>query len=289
MPIDLNTAGTSSFKIQPLNLPFGVEIEADFNQPLNHDQAAELQRLFYHYGLIIARGQTLTPQSHIRLVEYIGSVPKTGQDGVSLLSNAADPAHNDFLKEFVRSSLAFHSDDAFSPAPARAISLYGMDVVANASGTQFISAVEACRRLPPALHARLQNLEALHVFGRYVERRNRLRTAETNDPHSFHPVLLPHPVTGAEILFVNYLMTDCIYGLSLAESEQLIEELFGYLYQPAGIYEHRWQTGDLLLWDNYALQHARGRVDPAKVGARKLHRVVSTDKGFMEMHPQFRH
>lgn len=56
-----------------------------------------------------------------------------------------------------------------------------------------------------------------------------------------------------------------------AESTQLIEALFAHLYQPAHRYVHRWQAGDLMIWDNHALQH--GRPDVGTDEPRTLRRV----------------
>ena len=44
-----------------------------------------------------------------------------------------------------------------------------------------------------------------------------------------------------------------------------------HLYSPAYVYEHRWSEGDLILWDNRALQHARDALDPN--APRTLRRV----------------
>ena len=34
--------------------------------------------------------------------------------------------------------------------------------------------------------------------------------------------------------------------------------------RPEHIYEHEWQVGDLLIWDNRATVHARTNFDPAE-------------------------
>ena len=273
---------------RPLSDRIGVEGDLDLSKPLDEPVRLAVRDLLHTHGLIVARRQSLTPAQHIRLVESFGPVPREGFDGASVLSNAVAPDAEGFAAEFARSSLAFHSDDAFSPDPTRYISLHALDIVDGGSVTRFANAAAALADLPKTLRRRLDGLEALHVFGRNLESRNRLRTSETNDPHSFHPLVWAHPVTGVPILYANYLMTDSIHGLALVESDALIETLFDHLYTPRNVYDHVWRTGDLLLWDNFLLQHARGAVDARKVGPRTLHRVISATKGFMAMHPQFR-
>ena len=276
------------FDPQPVSARIGVEIDADLSRPLAPAERAELRSLVHEHGLVVMRGQSLSAEDHVRLVEYLGPVPTGGHDGVSILSNAVAPETAGFIAEFARGSLAFHADDAFSPNPTRYISLHAIDVVDDATSTIFANAAAALGDLPPALRSKIEGLDALHVFGRYVDRRNRLRGSQTNDPHSFHSAVMLHPETGRAVVFVNYLMTDSLYGLALAESDELLQQLFDRLYAPHNLYEHRWRNGDVLLWDNMLLQHARGPVDAASVGPRKLSRVISASKGFFETHPQFR-
>jgi taurine dioxygenase len=85
------------------------------------------------------------------------------------------------------------------------------------------------------------------------------------------PVVWPHPQSGAPILFVSRLIAESIIGLSREDSETLLEELFAYIEDPSYAYVHKWCDGDVLVWDNRQLQHARRRFDPAE--PRTLRRV----------------
>ena len=55
-------------------------------------------------------------------------------------------------------------------------------------------------------------------------------------------------------------MTREIVELPPDESEALLEELFAHLYDPAHTVQHEWRNGDLVAWDNMAIQHARSDV-----------------------------
>jgi len=70
------------------------------------------------------------------------------------------------------------------------------------------------------------------------------------------------------------------------ESEALLQEVFGYLYAESNLYEHVWQNGDLVIWDNIAL--APGRADQAATRKRRLRRIAVADKTFFQLCPQFR-
>jgi taurine dioxygenase len=62
------------------------------------------------------------------------------------------------------------------------------------------------------------------------------------------------------MLYVSQQVTIEILGLSSEENEELLEELFAHLYVPEHVIQHDWRTGDLVVWDNRAVQHARGTV-----------------------------
>ncbi len=90
-------------------------------------------------------------------------------------------------------------------------------------------------------------------------------------PHSLRPVLWPHRDTARPILAVTQQQTDAIVGLDPDASTALIEELFAHLYRDDHVYVHEWSPGDLVVWDNHAVQHARPEVGTEE--ARTLRRV----------------
>jgi taurine dioxygenase len=87
-----------------------------------------------------------------------------------------------------------------------------------------------------------------------------------------------------EILYVNLLATDCIFGLEPDRSDELLTELFAELYAPDRVYEHFWHNGDLIVWDNLAMQHSRG--DVAAVGARTLQKFTGGPVSLLEQFPE---
>jgi taurine dioxygenase len=69
------------------------------------------------------------------------------------------------------------------------------------------------------------------------------------------PIVRTHPVTKRKGLFVNEAHTSHIVGMSPEESERLLSELYRHVIRPEFVYTHQWQPGDLLMWDNAAVQH----------------------------------
>ncbi len=69
-------------------------------------------------------------------------------------------------------------------------------------------------------------------------------------------------------------MTRSIEDMDAAEGEALLSQLFAHIEQDAFIYAHKWQVGDLVLWDNRCTLHAR--TDFSDQERRMLRRVVVT-------------
>ena len=85
-------------------------------------------------------------------------------------------------------------------------------------------------------------------------------------------MFVTHPKTGKKAVYVNRLMTARIEGLEKAESDSLLEELFAITEDPAIVYAHIWQPGDLVIWDNRCITHAR--TDFPANERRLLHRTT---------------
>jgi taurine dioxygenase len=94
-------------------------------------------------------------------------------------------------------------------------------------------------------------------------------------PTAVHPVAYRHPDSGATLLYVCEFFTSHIEGLPLDESEALLEELFEHIRRPEHVHEHAWHEGDLIVWDNIAVQH--GRPSFRNLDARRTLRRVGVN------------
>jgi taurine dioxygenase len=256
--------------------PFGALVDVDLAAGLSDADGTQFTRLFEEHHLLVLRGQALTEQQHVAVMALLGPVPT---DGASVVAN--DAAYG--LQGDIR--LAFHSDLAFAAEPDLGGSLYAMDLVDDVSSTSFASGVRAYQQLPSALKSRIGGLEAISCWPLDQTRRNRCDQLTDADPRFAHPLVWPHPRTGMPVLYLTEMQTDAIVGLDEAESEALIAELFGYLFDPSNVVVHTWRVGDLAIWDNRALQHARE--DVSQVGLRVLRRVSLARRSFFGQFPQF--
>ena len=256
--------------------PFGWEARVDLGAPPDAPTRDALARIWRRDGLILLRGQQLDKARQMDACEIFGPVQRDAIDNF-IVSNVVEGGL------LGNAELLFHNDIPYVPAPFIGGSLYAIDVASQgAPPTRFASGLRAWERLPLALRERLKDLKALQVRGRMLGRRTTLADLQAEDPCCVHPVIGRQEGTGAPYLFVNMDMTAQFTALGLAESDALLEELFGYLYAPGEVYEHHWTPGDLIVWDNLAIQHARSAFGEAP---RTLQRVSLARLGYWEQVP----
>ncbi len=265
----------SSFKGLCSIWPFGAEVRAGSGYCLNGADQDELLRLYKEEGLIVIRGLNLTMSEQQEFCRTFGPIPDSPYENFYVSNKRADG----FLGT---KELQWHNDVPYLPSPYLVAALHAVDVDPDATSTKFVSGMRAYERLPRPLQERVSGMKALQVRQRTSERRNRLEDLEAGDLCTVHPVVRHQDGTGRPYLFVNENMTACIIGMSDEESDALLAELFSYLYAEDAVYEHRWQAGDLVVWDNLALQHARGAVGE---GARTLQRVTCTQYTYLDQYP----
>lgn len=275
----------SIFEAIPLSPALGAEVRGlDTTSPLDADGRRELRELFDTHSALLFRGVTLDRPYQQYLSELV-----IGEED---LAEARIAAHAEREKSFYISNriegaaapfgrLMYHSDGMWSDSPFEVISLYGEEVVPPVPGTLFASTVRAWETLPDTLRAQVEGRTAVHMPGpESFTHRGRKGTEEgglvqpkRDREYSIEiPIAHRHPRTGRTILYVSQQMTSHIVGLSPEASEALIEQLFEHLYAPQNVWQHEWLEGDLLLWDNLALQHARPDVKTEE-NARTLRKV----------------
>jgi taurine dioxygenase len=255
--------------------PFGVRAEVDLSRGLGEDDKAELRRLFALDGVLFIPGLDFDMDQQIEFCEIFGPVLR-GPLSAFLISNVVKDAL------FADAELLWHHDVPYVPMPFMANCLHALEVSGPISGTKLASGFRAYERLPQALRARIDGLNALCVRGRPEDRRSRLTDSLPGDNCAVQAVVQRQRGTGRPFLFPDGSLTACLIGMSEADSDELLEELFSYMYAPDNVYEHPWKKGDLVLWDNLALHHARSRFYG---GVRTLQRTTVARLSYEQQYP----
>jgi taurine dioxygenase len=255
--------------------PFGVEVSLDLSRPLTDEEQAELIALYRRHDLVLVRGQRLDLEEQIGALSCLGPVLRT-PDSIGEVSR-------DSPIGLGGAELCFHADYAFSPEPILGISLHAIDVVEGETSTRFASGRRAYQQLGAESRRRCEEWSTLQVFGATLDRRNRSADLDRHLPRTEHPLVWAAD-DGGRFLFAPYMTTDAIVGLDPTESEQVIEQLFAALYGADNVFEHWWRPGDMVVWNNRSVTHARG--DNTHNLHRVLQRVTLGTKGYAELYPQ---
>jgi taurine dioxygenase len=264
-------------KITPLDGPIGAEVtDFDLSGPWTDspEQLEAIREAFRTRHLLLFRDTQLEAKDQIRLMEAVGLQPDEWTDGekFGFLSNKLAVAPNDGQ----HSAYLYHSDLMWKEQPISSISLYALVIPEEPVPTLFASGVGAAAALPTALRERVAGREALFLIDfTGGDTRYREETASAEAPRATQQLLYDDPVSGQTSLVADSLFMDKVVDMTFDESEALRAELHAYLYDPANIYRHDWAVGDLVIWNNVALQHSRPPLQP-ETGERTHRRVSGT-------------
>ncbi|HAT36604.1 MAG TPA: hypothetical protein DCS82_12895 [Rhodospirillaceae bacterium] len=134
---------------------------------------------------------------------------------------------------------------------------------------------DALDTLPAETRERIDNLSIRHsqVYDSTGGKRSAFDEVEdvTKNPGPVHPIVRTIPETGRKVLYLGRRMSAYIPGLDVDESEELLDTLWAHTVRDKRVWSHRWQLGDLLVWDNRTTMHHRDAFDPNQ--RRRLHKV----------------
>jgi taurine dioxygenase len=141
--------------------------------------------------------------------------------------------------------------------PHIATMLYAVELPSSGGNTMFADMYAAYDKLRPEIRNRLDGKKALQVHDYKRTERPGRDLDLTQVGNYAHPVFITHPETGKKAVYVNRLMTARIEDMETTESDALLEELFSVAEDRSIVYEHVWRPGDLVIWDNRCITHAR--------------------------------
>jgi taurine dioxygenase len=268
--------------ITPLSSHLGAEIRGiDLAQPVDRATRDMLNRAFVEHSVLAIRGQKLTPPQLLAAAQLFGEVFPQHNSRFALpdcplvhyLSN------QDFFPDGRRyiPGEGYHTDHSNDAVPPKATVLHAVQLPDVGGDTQYVNMRLAYDELPSETKRRIDGLKAVHVYqSRHSERKLMGLSAEAQArvPEAvIHPLVRTHPESGRKALYINPIRIDGIEGMEESEALRLLDELLAHATQEKYQYRHRWQPGDLVLWDNRCLLHkANGDYDMRQV--RYLYRLM---------------
>ena len=258
--------------------PFGVKVGGlDLNQPLTAEEEKAIPDLLFKHGVVVFEGQDLSDARQREIMAVIGRV-SAGYNGFSML----DPDG-----ELGRTKIAYHSDYAFTSKPMTALSLFGVAVTEGETCTNFANGIRALERMPQALRDKIADKQSRAVLPKDQGLIQLYEPFPEGMPSIVRDIVVDHPMTGEKIVYIHELQCTGIEGMEKAEAQALVEEVFAEIYRPDNIYSHMWKNGDLVIWDNMSMQHARPPLGD-NVKKRSLRRIGVAEKELSGTRPRLR-
>ncbi len=282
-----------AIQMMPLHPSFGVEITGVDARHVDGAAFAEIVHAFEEHSVLLFRGQSLSDAEQVAFSQRLGPLETTIRTiasqtrdlpEISNLSNvdAEDrliPA-GDKRNLFNAGNQMWHSDSSFKRVPAMASLLSAREVPPEGGETEFASMRVAYDRLPEAMRHRVDGKVAIHSF---VYSRGLIGDELLPPDHAAQVPPVPqalvraNPAHGRKALFVGSHACE-ILGMPTDEARALLRELLDLATRPELVYTHRWQPGDLVMWDNRAVLH-RGRPWDEHRYRRVMHRTTVAGDG----------
>ncbi len=159
--------------------------------------------------------------------------------------------------------------------PPKASILYALEVPPAGGNTYFCDMYRAYESLPDELKRRVEGLKLKHDgtynSGGYLRQGVIAADDPITSPGTFHPLVCTHPETKRRMLYLGRRRNAYIEGLSLPDSESLLDQLWSYTTREELAWHNEWRVGDLVLWDNRCTMHRRDSFDASL--RRIMHRT----------------
>ncbi len=293
-----------SLTVTPLD-NVGVEVGGfDIREPIDDALRQELVSLWNEHAILLFRGQDLNPERQIEFSRMFGPLEMhplkatTSAEYPELFTLVNEPEKEKYNTAYYNGQplvgkLDWHMDLHYTGKPNRGALLRSVVCAERDGMTGFGDLALAYDALDGAIQALLEQIEVTYAFS--VQRRH-MRFVDLegyepgpysprkpsdidfpNFPEVAYPAVVTHPVTGRKVLeiceqFLERVVAPHRAGLCNDEAIDLLQSLVEHTRKPEFHYFHRWEPGDMVLWDNWRAMHCATGVVPGI--ERVIHRTT---------------
>jgi alpha-ketoglutarate-dependent 2,4-dichlorophenoxyacetate dioxygenase len=251
---------------------FAGEVEGiDLARPLSPEDAAAIHAGMDRYAVLVFHGRPVTLEQQMAFTLALGPIehaiatglreneriPTTFADVSNLDSHNRVFERDHRTRLFALGNRLWHSDSSFKPTPAKYSLLHAHRIPSRGGNTEFADMRAAWDALDPETQAACEGLICEH--SQIFSRQQIGFTEFTEDERArFAPVrqvlVRTHPVTGRKSLYLSS-HAGGIMGWPVPEARAFLRDLIEHATQRQFVYSHRWQVGDLVMWDNRQTMH----------------------------------
>lgn len=271
-------AQSGAITVVPIGTHIGADITGvDLTQPVSDAQFAQIHDAWMQHHVLRFRGQSMTKEQLQNFSRRFGELDKapintTGKPWVegfpdmTVMSNIKVDGKS--IGGLGYGEAVWHTDMSYNDITPSGALLYGIEVTKSGGETGFLNMYHAYETLPADLKAAIEGKSVKHDASRNSAGELRAGFKEVTDPRdapgAVHPVVVRHPVTGRKALFLGRRPFGYVMGLSLEDSEALLNRLWAHATQQEFAWFQKWSVGDLLIWDNRCVMHKRTAFDASE-------------------------
>jgi len=256
------------FELRAINRQFAREVCAFATwSDCDREDAARLREALSNVGLLVFRRQSVNEAELVAFSKMFGEPEiivrsdwaSSIHPEITRISNLRNAA-NEPIGGLGSGELDWHTDQSYMKAPATGAILHGVEVPENGPKTYWANLALAYSSLPELTKRRLEGKRGIFSYAKRVSGYDQERTPEDvrrKTPDVTHALVNEHPVTGLKALYLDPATTIGVEGMSDDEGIAFLAELAEHATSPEFVYEHEWQAGDIVVWDNAFLLHRR--------------------------------
>ncbi len=263
-----------TIETRPITDAIGLEIlGVDLSQPVSDEDFNAIRQAWLKGTILLFRGQTrMTPAQHVAFSRRFGDLE------IHHLKQYTLPDHPEIFVisniknekgEYIGASgggRQWHTDSHFLARPSMASLLHAKEVPPVGGNTMFANMYAAYDALTDEMRERIKDLKVLvsrvkEYEGNYPTRPPLTDEEKAALPDVVHPLVRTHPETGRKALYVGGNTSWEIVGMDFDEGRALLAELRTFATQDRFAYSHKWEVGDLVMWDNRCTMHSATMFD----------------------------
>ena len=258
----------SKLVVKPLSNALGAEITGgDFTKPLNQNDIVFLKQNFLKYHLLCLRSKVLTAQQLYKVASYLGEpfseVTRNhwdkGTPEISILDSTYKSEKDKPKDPKLNRRSGWHTDHSFKKYPPKATILHGHKIPSLGGHTRFCNTRKAYEDLSKTKIEQIANLRAVHAYDTIRAPASAVKRTQQeiqDTPDVIHPLIRTHSETNKKSIYFNSNRTDSIVGYARKNSDELLDEIHNHLIKKEYRYDHKWEIGDIIIWDNRCLIHS---------------------------------
>ena len=263
-------------KVTPVTANFVADIEDVNLDSINDAEFEQLYNAWLEYGVLRIRNQDLDDEQLQTFSKRFGPLEeapfgrmseedkaKIKNRYVTTLSNII--ADGKPIGGLGNSEATWHSDMTYVETPPPASLLLGIEIPKQGGDTHFANQYAALEALPNELRKKIETLTVKHNAAHTSVGKLRPGFEAFDDPReapgAIHPMIRTHNESGRPALYLGRREWAYIPGMSVTQSDALLDELWAYVAIKENTGTQKWQPLDLIIWDNRCVMHRRDGFD----------------------------